>query len=156
MEPFDFATQLRDKAEGLGWLFIMGPQDYANAAHKINDELTEGQRVLWVDLSSSSTRGYAGILQSINYTGSIVLLGKFDDGGLTESNMDEDTEQKYDRRLKDLNQELSTFLGEIICAENLRSVSESYDYIQNLFDTNLDGVICQPVITQTDFDEPTS
>ena len=152
MEAYALPSELRTRAEALGWVFIMGTEDYANAANKINDELTDGQRVLWVDLGNNASRGVAGILQEISYTGAIVLLGKFEADGETESSMDEDTEQKYDRRLLELNQELSDFLTDTICENNLRQISESNSYVINVFDTNLDGVLNQVVIVQTDFD----
>ena len=84
MEPYALPSELRTRAEALGWVFIMGTEDYANAANKINDELTDGQRVLWVDLGNNASRGVAGIVQEISYTGAIVLLGKFETDGETE------------------------------------------------------------------------
>lgn len=152
MVKYGLVDSLRDIATANNWGFIMGAEDYANAAHGADDNFEDGQYLLWVDIQPNTTRGLGQAVQEINYIGSIVLLGKFEADGLTGSSLDEDIEQKYDRRLLDINTALSDELGQLACSENLRIVSENYQYVYNIFDTNFDGVICQCNIAQTDFE----
>ena len=152
MEKYDLAGKLREVAAANDWVFIMGTSDYANAANKANEEFEVGQYLLWVDITPGTTRGQGQQVEEISYIGSIALLGKFDEGGTTDSNLDEDIEQKYDRRLLTIVQTLSQTLTDIYCSQNLRSQSENYTYVYNIFDTNFDGVVCQINVIQTDFE----
>jgi hypothetical protein len=156
MEQFDLLGELRLLATAMDWRFLVGASDMANAAEKLQfreDPLEEGELLLWFDDSFTPSRGAGGRVDTINYTASINLLGKIDVGGVTKSKIDETTEQKRDRRVKEITQILSNAMQAFICANNLSVISEILTPVYNIFDENFDGVAGAYVLVQTDFED---
>lgn len=141
MNKFDFIGVLRQYCNQNGICFIMGESGYVNAVADAtvyeNNEL-----ILVADLRLDVTFGGA-VVQTTNYNGMLALGRKreIDEFGTrTVATLDETVEQKYDRRLKYLSEQLCNILKEITCENEGEIVRCSLRYDINQFDLNADFV----------------
>jgi len=105
----------------------------------VQQEYAEGELVLVADFKVQPT--YAGVkYSSLKYTCLLMLGSKFDADGLGAT-LDEDSQQKYDRRLKMLVSSLAGFIGEFKCNNELDVNPFTIEIGVNVFDTNLDFAI---------------
>lgn len=136
---FDIISNLRAFAEAIprGWLFIYGNDQYANAS-EIMQDLSADQLVLVADLNVSPVYGKEGGINDVVFNGGVMLGQKRE--AATESNLDENLEQKYDRRLKNLTETLFISLGDFTCqyGYSITQINARYDI--NKFDENLDFI----------------
>jgi hypothetical protein len=136
---FDIISNLRAFAEAIprGWLFIYGNDQYANAS-EIMQDLSADQLVLVADLNVSPVYGKEGGINDAVFNGGVMLGQKRE--AETESNLDENLEQKYDRRLKNLTETLFISLGDFTCqyGYSITQINARYDI--NKFDENLDFI----------------
>ena len=141
MNKFDFIGVLRQYCNENGIFFIMEENGYVNAVADAtmyeNNEL-----ILIADLRLDVTFGGA-VIQQTNYNGMIALGRKreVDEFGThTVSSLDETYEQKYDRRLQYLSEQICQILKEITCNNDGEIVRCSLRYDINQFDLNADFV----------------
>lgn len=138
MEHFGIIDALEAKAAENGWKYYFGINDeYINSVTEGDDAL--GQLTLVYLFKATPTWSGARVSRII-YSGRIMLGRKFDPDG-QGADLDEDSQQKYDRRLKELTSTLDNFLLNFKCEEGLELVSHSgYEYMINTFDENIDFV----------------
>jgi len=137
MEHFNLIGELKNSAHNLGWFFAAGDNFSQNIAIA-EENLTAGQLVLTVKFNAYPTiRG--GRVQSIRYVGPI-LLGRKQEVEGTESSLDEDYIDKYERRLLELTQRLVNFIGEFACNNELDVSNIEIAQSLNNFSTNVDFV----------------
>lgn len=139
MEQFGFIEAIKLAAENKGWKFYLGIDNYYENA-VLKDEMANGDIALVV--RSNATPTWSGLSTGdITYSNRVMIGRKFDPDGLSAS-LDETYQQKYDRRLKDLETELDTFLKTFKCDNELDLGTHSgYQHGINLFDQNIDFVI---------------
>jgi len=143
MERFDILGALETAALAKGYKFVYGFNKFYN-----NEELTQqfnpGGIVLIADYKATPT--YSGVKYSnIKYTCLLMLGRKFDANGQA-AGLDENFEQKYGRRIKDLVAFLSNFIGEFACTNKLTVTDPTISPSINQFDENLDFAIANNVI----------
>lgn len=127
---------LRDYCIENNIYFIPGPQDYVNAVAD-NSIYSAYDLVLIASLLFEPIFG-DNSLESVTYTGTIALGRKREE--TTVSSLDETFEQKYDRRLLDLSEELVSILQELSCKEDIEITRCQIAYQINQYDLNLDLV----------------
>lgn len=154
MDQFDLIGALRTYATSKSWAFLFGEnfmRDYE--ASKIN--YTPGQLILGADpfvAKPSITK--AGKIDQITYQGLIMLGRKFESSGgetptiTTVSSLDETTIQKYDRRLKELMQTLSTNIISFACTNELEVKNLQFELRLNNLDENVDFIIASIELVQ--------
>jgi hypothetical protein len=153
MEAYGLIDKLSDYALAKGWLFFNGDNYYTNIDADV--EIADNQFVLRVNLNAVPTRSGGNRTNTINYTGLIALGRKREvvsGQETTEASLDESFEQKYNRRLKEMINTLSSDMGEFACANGCQILTENYIYDVNQFDTNIDFVVGQFNIEQFAFD----
>jgi len=145
MEQFDIIGQLKTEAEAKGWKFVYSTDKfYRNIMAQ--QEYADGELVLVADFKVQPT--YAGVKYSnLKYTCLLMLGSKFDADGLSAT-LDEDSQQKYDRRLKMLVSSLAGFIGEFKCNNELDVSPFTIEIGVNVFDTNLDFAITNATFDQ--------
>jgi len=124
--------------------FAYGRKDIQNWELTANKTFQSGETVLLLFPIIESANIDNSQIFSWNAATQIWLGRKFDVdiGSGTYSQLDETERQKYDRRLKDLRDDLATFVKSVFCGEsdlelvNLRILREI-----NQFDENLDFVV---------------
>jgi hypothetical protein len=116
MEQFDIIGALETYALSKNWKFIYGVDEFYKSAASIG-EYTPGKIVMIADFRANPTITN-GRVTEIEYTCLVMLGRKFDDNSQAAS-LDETSKQKYDRRLKELMQLLSTALGQVACDNEL-------------------------------------
>jgi hypothetical protein len=151
MEQYGLIRELQALATANDWKFILGTDDYANIEADFHCEV--GQLVLWVQMTPNPVRNDGNRISEINYTGAIALLGKFDSDNINRAQLDETWKQKYDRRLEDIQKLFSDKMKTFACSNQLQIESDTYEYVINIFDTNLDGVEGTFTINQDRFSD---
>jgi propanediol dehydratase large subunit len=114
-DRYDIIGELQTYCTSKGWLFAYGVDSYYRSAETLQS-YNVGQRILIVDFRF--TPRISNIVQGVRYTCLFMLGAKFDSTGLAAS-LDETSLQKYDRRIKDLLQELTEGIAEFSCNANL-------------------------------------
>ena len=71
----------------------------------------------------------------------LMLVRKFEE--FTTSSVKETTEQKYNNRLFELQEDFDTFLYEVFqCAGLTKITAINYSYVMNVLSKSVDGVLC--------------
>jgi hypothetical protein len=136
MDRFDLIGALRTYAETRGWAFLSG-EAWMQNYEATQSELTPAQLILGADFKSSPQfRG--GLIDSIKYTGGLILGRKFESLTDTESTLDETYIQKYDARLKELSTLLAAQISDFACTNSLEVEGVTFAPELNKFDTNID------------------
>jgi len=144
MEQFDIIGVLKAYALAQipAWKFTYGFDNFYQSAQTVG-QFTPGQLVLIADFQAVPTFKN-GRIPLITYTCLLMLGRKFDANGQVVS-LDETTDQKYDRRLKDLMQFLSTAIADVSCQNGLEVSVGSMVVEINQFAENLDFASAQNV-----------
>lgn len=135
MDPFDIIGALRTYATAQGYKFVYGVDNFYKSIESVG-QLTPGQLILVTDFRATPTYRN-GRITEIEYFCLIMLGRKFDADGLTAS-LDETSEQKYDRRLKDLMQALAATIGAVACNNELEVTAGDMRVDINQFAENID------------------
>jgi hypothetical protein len=135
MDQFDIIGALESFAIGLGWEFYYTFDDfYSNIG--MTRQWDNDQLVLIADFQALPTI-VNGKIPAIVYT-CLLMLGRKSETAGTISSMDETPKQKYENRLKDLMQTLSTQMGAFACDNELEITNFPMVVEINQFDENLD------------------
>ena len=145
MENYGLVDVLRTYCTDNGIEFLYGGNFYQNIEAS-QYEYAKDQLVMGADFNAAPSITTAGALEEIRYTGSLALGRKFED--TTESSLDESTIQKYDRRLKELSQILTSIISTIMCENELDVEGLDIRFDINRFDTNIDFVVCSITFIQ--------
>lgn len=131
----DFLKQI---ADGNGWGFHYGRQDYQN----LNDDIPEGVVQMYVDpIQTDSSFTDVGN-EMLSYSGKLMLL--------LSSDVDEDYQQKYINYIKPLFEDTrNLFIGAFACSDYEINSFKTVEII-NLFDSNLDGLMITYSVTRID------
>lgn len=153
MIQFQILETLKAKALANGWLFVIGFDDFMKN-YETNREFANDQLILVADVNFKP-RFKNSRTMSIDYNCFLSLGKKFDTDGTVVS-LDETNEQKYDRRLGTLVFELSSFIAEFGCENELTIQDPTINFAINQFDENLDFAIASNVaFNQLGGNEPT-
>lgn len=136
MDFFGLVDAIRTYCTAEEIYFIYGNQAYSNALADLNS-YADNDLILIADFSCVPVIT-AGTVVSLTYTGTMALGRKFE--AATESSLDETPIQKYDRRLKDLSEQLAAIIGEIACDNELEISGLNFRFDLNQFDLNADFV----------------
>lgn len=143
MVQFQILEALKAKALANGWLFVIGFDDYYRNL-ETNRELLNDQKILIAD--TNFTPSYKnGRIMNMNYSCFMSLGLKFDADG-TATSLDETNEQKYERRLGNLALELSTFIAEFGCENELTITAPTINFAINQLDEILDFAIANNIL----------
>ena len=94
-----------------------------------------------IDLPTSSAIISNGTWSEHTYSIELMLVRKFEE--FTKSSVSETTEQKYNNRLFELQEDFDTFLYEVFqCARVSKVTSINYSYVMNILSKSVDGVLC--------------
>ena len=146
MDYYDIIGELRTYADNLGWHFLYGDSFMRNYEITKKDIIVN-DLILGTDpFIATPTFTNAGKVLTISYTGLIMLGRKFELN--TTSSLDETTIQKYDRRLFELTNLLSTNLISFACANDLTINNVQFELGLNQLDENLDFVIGSVTLLQ--------
>ena len=136
----DIVNTLKDKAELKGWVPVIGAKNIQSYSLSQKD-LTTGKSALMIDLPTSSAILSNGNWTEHSYSIELLLVRKFEE--FTTSSVKETTEQKYNNRLFDLQEDFDTFLYEVFqCAGLTRITAINYSYVMNVLSKSVDGVLC--------------
>lgn len=143
MDNFGLIAELKALATLKDWNFYLDINNYYTNAVVV-DEQEQGVNSLIVKVTS--TPKWSGLKTAeITYKCKIMLARKMDMSGQSAT-LDETYEQKYDRRLKDLETTLDEFLKVLICNNELSLSSHSgYEHAINVFDMNIDAVVVNSI-----------
>ena len=144
MDQFDIIGALEAYATANSWLFTYGVDNYYKSAQSIQD-YTVGKHILIADFRATPTIKN-GRIMSISYTCLLMLGRKFDPTGGTSANLDETSDQKYDRRLKELMQLLAACIGTVACDNDLEVTAGEMVVNINQYAENLDFAAATNVI----------
>lgn len=154
MNNFDLIGALRTFSSAKGWAFLSGDNFFQNYEASKND-YTPGQLILGVDPPLATPKiTQAGKIESITYQGLLMLGRKFESdletpaSVTTISNLDETFIQKYDRRLYELMNTLSTNLIAFSCSHELDILASQFELKLNTLDENVDFVVCSITLKQ--------
>lgn len=143
MEQFDILGALEAAAIAKGYKFIFGYDRFYDNIEAIQ-QYSNGELVLIADFKILPS--YSGVKYSnLQYTCLMMLGRKFDANGLS-SDLDENFEQKYNRRIKDLLKFLADFIGEFACDNELDLTPAQIVPLINKGDENIDFVMANNVI----------
>ena len=136
----DIVNTLKDKAELKGWIPVIGAKNIQSYTLSQKD-LTTGKSALMIDLPTSSAIISNGTWSEHTYNIELLLVRKFEE--FTKSSVSETTEQKYNNRLFELQEDFDTFLYEVFqCARVSKVTSINYSYVMNILSKSVDGVLC--------------
>ena len=136
----DIVNTLKDKAELKGWIPVVGAKNIQSYTLSQKD-LTTGKSALMIDLPTSSAIITNGTWSEHTYNIELLLVRKFEE--FTKSSVSETTEQKYNNRLFELQEDFDTFLYEVFqCARVSKVTSINYSYVMNILSKSVDGVLC--------------
>ena len=136
----DIVNTLKDKAELKGWIPVIGAKNIQSYTLSQKD-LTTGKSALMIDLPTSSAIISNGTWSEHTYNIELLLVRKFEE--FTKSSVSETTEQKYNNRLFELQEDFDTFLYEVFqCAGVSKVTSINYSYVMNILSKSVDGVLC--------------
>lgn len=138
MEKYGLITQLKAYADSIQIAWIYGDNFHRNI-EATKQYINQGSLILGADpfIAVPKFTSY-GKLESITYNG-LLMLGIKD---IPKDTLDETYQQKYDNRLKDLMQLLSTHLISFSCDNSLTILSSQFELSINTYDENFDFVIC--------------
>ena len=137
MDNFGLIDVLEAYALGQDWKFVLKFDEfYANIDSQ--SEYINGQLILTVDTKPLPTI-VNGQITTITYSTLMALGRKFDDDGAVAS-LDESYKQKYDRRLKDLQQALASAIATVACENELEVTTTDFISDINVYDTNIDFI----------------
>lgn len=148
MTNFDIINALETYAIDKGYQFV-----YANAGTKgafernINTAKRQNKEeiIFFCDFIVQPTYTELGKRTGIEYTCLIMLGNKFDVAGNAAS-LSERHKQKYDRRTLPLLNAFDTFISEFTCQNKLQVEVGTVRPEINVFDTNIDMVVCDSVV----------
>ena len=158
MTFFDLLGALKSYCENPvnGHIFIAHtPTDNLMANYELGTQSSDyGQHIVIAGFDENVNFGNAAKANKIDYSGSIMYGIKFDaipgpDEGeeaattSTEANLDETYFQKYLLRLKQLRQDLLTFIESFACDHDLKVTQCKFTDLVNFFDDNADFVSAQ-------------
>lgn len=143
MEQFDIIGAIETYALSQSWLFEYGVDEFYRSAQSVQ-EYTPDQLIMIADFRALPTYRNGRITQ-ITYTCLIMLGRKFDTDGQAAS-LDEDSKQKYDRRLKELMQMLANAIAQIGCDNKLEVTSGDMVVDINMFSENIDFAVSPSTI----------
>ena len=136
----DIVNTLKEKAELKGWIPVVGAKNIQSYTLSQKD-LTTGKSALMIDLPTSSAIISNGTWSEHTYSIELLLVRKFEE--FTKSSVSETTEQKYNNRLFELQEDFDTFLYEVFqCARVSKVTSINYSYVMNILSKSVDGVLC--------------
>ena len=136
----DIVNTLKDKAELKEWIPVIGAKNIQSYSLSQKD-LTTGKSALMIDLPTASAIISGNTWSEHTYTMDLMLVRKFEE--FTTSSVKETTEQKYNNRLFELQEDFDTFLYEVFqCAGLTKITAINYSYVMNVFSKSVDGVLC--------------
>ena len=136
----DIITTLKEKADIKGWIPVVGSKDIQSYSLHQKD-LTTGKSALLIDLPTTTALISGKTWSEHTYSVELMLVRKFEE--FTTSSVKETTEQKYNNRLFELQEDLDEFLFEVIQCSGVGVVTSiSYAYVVNVFSKSVDGVLC--------------
>lgn len=145
MEQFDIIGALETAATTNGWKFDFAIDD-RNQDFNIgacNQSFEPGENILLAAVRY--TPQFSGAVVSERNFQLLLMLGrKFDLSGKNAS-LDETSLQKYNRRLFELSKQLEDFIAAFKCDNNLDVTTSNFSFAKNLFDTNIDFVMCSNI-----------
>ena len=136
----DIVNTLKEKAELKEWIPVIGAKNIQSYSLSQKD-LTTGKSALMIDLPTASAILTNGNWSEHTYSIELLLVRKFEE--FTTSSVKETTEQKYNNRLFELQEDFDTFLYEVFqCAGLTKITAINYSYVMNVFSKSVDGVLC--------------
>jgi hypothetical protein len=140
MEQFDIIGAFNAYATLKGYHAVYGFNNFESNIQTIRDYQPDEYCFIF-DFKADPTWGN-NVIQEIRYT-CLLMLGRKSDLAGTQASLDETTQQKYDRRLKDLAQGLALLIKDVACTNALLVESSPISVDINVFDTNIDFAISQ-------------
>ena len=139
MEKYGLISELKSYAEENQMAWIYGDNFHRNIELSKN-QLIDNQLILGSDPFIAIPKfTNHGKLEAITYNG-LMLLGIYTD--VIKSTIDETYQQKYDNRLKELMQLLSTHIIAFSCDNELTILNSQFELSINTYDENIDFVLC--------------
>jgi hypothetical protein len=135
MDQFDIIGALEAHALSKDWLFVYGVDEFYKSAQTAQ-QYDNGKLVMVADFRAQPTY-MNGRITEITYTCLIMLGRKFDTDGQA-ADLDETSEQKYDRRLKELMQLLAQAIAQVGCDNDLEITSGDIVVEINMYAENID------------------
>lgn len=147
----DVVAIFSDAADDAGYEFAYGRKDILNFETKAIN-LSTGNLVIFVFPFVETAQIDNSIIHKWSVSTQLWLGKKFDIdiGSGTYSNLDETELQKYQRRLKDLRDNLNTFIKSVFCNEDLELTYARVFRELNQTDENIDFVTAEIVFTYDD------
>lgn len=147
----DLVKVFKDYATTAEYEFAYGRKDIQNWEITANATLSAGESVLLLFPMIESGNIDNSIIHSWNVSTQLWLGRKFDTETVEEesvitghSKLDETEEQKYDNRLKDLRDNLATYIKAVFCGESELELTGARILREiNQFDENLDFVVAE-------------
>ena len=131
---------LKERAEIVGWIPVIGAKNIQSYTLSQKD-LTTGKSALMIDLPTASAIVSNGTWSEHSYSIELLLVRKFEE--FTRSSISETTEQKYNNRLFELQEDFDTFLYQVFqCAGVSKITAINYSYVMNVLSKSVDGVLC--------------
>ena len=135
MDQFDIIGELETYALSQNWLFSYGVDEFYKSATTVQ-QYDPGKLIMIADFRAQPTIKN-GRITEISYTCLIMLGRKFDDNGQAAS-LDETSQQKYDRRLKELMQMLVAAIAQVGCDNDLEVTTGDIVVNINQYAENID------------------
>ena len=136
----DIVNTLKGRAELVGWVPVIGAKNIQSYTLSQKD-LTTGKSALMIDLPTASAIVSNGTWSEHSYSIELLLVRKFEE--FTKSSVSETTEQKYNNRLFELQEDFDTFLYQVFqCAGISKITAINYSYVMNVLSKSVDGVLC--------------
>ena len=136
----DIVNTLKERAEIVGWIPVIGAKNIQSYTLSQKD-LTTGKSALMIDLPTASAIVSNGTWSEHAYSIELLLVRKFEE--FTKSSVSETTEQKYNNRLFELQEDFDTFLYQVFqCAGVTKITAINYSYVMNVLSKSVDGVLC--------------
>ena len=136
----DIVNTLKERAEIVGWIPVIGAKNIQSYTLSQKD-LTTGKSALMIDLPTASAIVSNGTWSEHSYSIELLLVRKFEE--FTRSSVSETTEQKYNNRLFELQEDFDTFLYQVFqCAGVSKITTINYSYVMNVLSKSVDGVLC--------------
>jgi hypothetical protein len=138
MDQYDIIGAIETYALSQKWLFEYGIDNFYKSI-QTNQQFDTGKIILIADFRAQPTKK--------SYTCLMMLGRKFDSDGQA-ADLDETSQQKYDRRLKELCQLLDTAIGQIACDNELDLTAGEIVVDINQFAANIDFAVSTNVFVQ--------
>ena len=136
----DIVNTLKERAEIVGWIPVIGAKNIQSYTLSQKD-LTTGKSALMIDLPTASAIVSNGTWSEHSYSIELLLVRKFEE--FTRSSVSETTEQKYNNRLFELQEDFDTFIYQVFqCAGVSKITTINYSYVMNVLSKSVDGVLC--------------